>query len=244
MTATTPARAAELLGELRRRRPRVHCLMNGVVPKFVADGLSALGAIPSMTSSPEEVSQFVAQADALLVNLGTLDAQRREAIGIAVDVANEKGRPWALDPAHCDYSPPRAAFAQDLLARGPAVLRANAAEFDLLSVPAGVVAVQTGKADQIAKQGVAFSVTSGHPLTALVTGTGCLSGAVIAAFLAIQADPYVAASAAMLTFGVAAEMAGKAAVGPGSFEPALLDALANLKGAHILHFAKADHEQG
>ncbi|MDH4992548.1 hydroxyethylthiazole kinase [Aquamicrobium lusatiense] len=236
--------AAGLLDEVRRRRPRVHCLMNGVVPKFVADGLSALGAIPSMTSSPEEVGNFVAKADSLLVNLGTLDAQRREAIGIAVNVATERGRPWALDPAHCDYSPPRAAFAQELLARGPAVLRANAAEFDLLSVPAAVVAVRTGKADRIAHNGASFSVTNGHPLTALVTGTGCLSGAVIAAFLAIEPDPYLAACAAMLAFGVAAEMAGKVAAGPGSFEPALLDALANLEGAHILQFAKADHEQG
>lgn len=235
---------AGLLDEVRRRRPRVHCLMNGVVPKFVADGLSALGAIPSMTSSPEEVGNFVARADSLLVNLGTLDAQRREAIGIAVDVAAERGRPWALDPAHCDYSPPRAAFAQELLTRDPAVLRANATEFDLLSVPAGVVAVRTGKADRIAYNGSAFSVVNGHPLTALVTGTGCLSGAVIAAFLAIEPDPYLAACAAMLAFGVAAEMAGKAAAGPGSFEPALLDALANLEGAHILQFAKADHEQG
>ncbi|MBB6011994.1 hydroxyethylthiazole kinase [Aquamicrobium lusatiense] len=236
--------AAGLLDGVRRRRPRVHCLMNGVVPKFVADGLSALGAIPSMTSSPEEVGHFVAKADALLVNLGTLDAQCREAIGIAVDVAAKQGRPWTLDPSHCDYSPPRAAFAQDLLTRGPAVLRANAAEFDLLSVPAGVVAVRTGRQDRIAYNGSAFSVVNGHPLTALVTGTGCLSGAVIAAFLAIEPDPYLAACAAMLAFGVAAEMAGTAAAGPGSFEPALLDALANLEGAHILSFAKADHEQG
>lgn len=244
MSATVSEHTAALLGQVRHRRPRVHCLMNGVVPKFVADGLSALGAIPSMTSSPEEVGHFAARADALLVNLGTLDARRREAIGIAVDAADEKGRPWALDPAHCDYSPPRAAFAQDLLARGPSVLRANAAEFDLLCVPAGVVAVRTGKTDRIARNDAAFPVANGHPLTALVTGTGCLSGAVIAAFLAMEADPYLAACAAMLTFGVAAEMAGRVATGPGSFEPALLDALANLDGAHILAFAKADHEEG
>jgi hydroxyethylthiazole kinase len=47
----------------------------------------------------------------------------------------------------------------------------------------------------------------------------------------------------MVVFGIAAEMAGETATGPGSFEPALLDALANLGGAHILQFAKADHEQ-
>lgn len=244
MSAALPERASDLLDGMRRRRPRVHCLLNGVVPKLVADGLSALDAIPSMTSSPEEVGHFVARADALLVNLGTLDAQRREAIGIAVGVAAERGRPWALDPAHCDYSPPRAAFAQQLLARGPAVLRANAAEYDLLSVPAGVVAVRTGKQDRIAQNGATFSVANGHPLAAMVTGTGCLSGAIIAAFLAIETDAFMAASAAMLIFGVACEMAGKTASGPGSFEPALLDALAALSGDHILQHARIGHEQG
>ena len=137
-----PGYAADLLERLRARRPRVHCLMNTVAQKLVADGLSALGAIPSMTSSPEEVTAFVAKADALTVNLGTLDAARREAIRLALDAAAGAGRPWVLDPAHCDYSPPRAAFAQELLARGPAVLRANAAEFGCVNlVPSGMAAV-------------------------------------------------------------------------------------------------------
>src|SRR5690606_19374052 len=105
-----PEQAAGMLERLRDARPRVHCLMNTVVQKLVADGLSALGAIPSMTSSVDEVSAFVGKADALVVNLGTLDDQRRQAIRLALDTARGKAKPWVLDPAHCDYSPPRAAF--------------------------------------------------------------------------------------------------------------------------------------
>lgn len=237
-------RAADGLERLRERRPRVHCLMNTVVQKLVADGLSALGAVPSMTSSVEEVAHFVRKADALLVNLGTLDAGRRTAIGAALDAAEEAGRRWALDPAHCDYSPPRAAFAAKLLARRPAVLRANSAEYDILHVPHGTVAIRTGQADRILFGHRALTVENGHPLSALVTGTGCLSGAVIAAFLAVEDDAFIAGAAAMLVMGVAAEMAGKIARGPGSFEPALLDALAALQGRDILERAKVRDEQG
>jgi hydroxyethylthiazole kinase len=237
-------RAAGALDRLRASRPRVHCLMNTVAQKLVADGLSALGAIPSMTSSAEEVPHFVRHADALLVNLGTLDAGRREAIGLALDAAGEAGRRWTLDPAHCDYSPPRAVYAAALLARAPAVLRANAAEHDMLAAPAGTVSVRTGEADRVACGGKRLTVENGHPLMARVTGTGCLSGAVTAAFLAVEDDAFVAAASAMLAIGVAAEMAAEAARGPGSFEPALLDALAALGSIDIVHRARIGHGEG
>jgi len=79
---------------------------------------------------------------------------------------------------------------------------------------------------------------------ARVTGTGCLSGAVIAAFLAVEDDRHIAAAAAMLALGVAAENAAGHASGPGSFEPALLDALAALDGRDIIERARVTHEQG
>ena len=236
--ADLPMHAAGLLDRTRTRSPRVHCLMNTVVQKFVADGLSALGAIPSMTSSPEEVQAFVRKADGMVVNLGTLDAQRREAIGLALDAAGQAGKPWVLDPAHCDYSPPRAVFAQDLLARGPAVLRANAAEHRLLRVPSGVVGVRTGEEDRIESAGAAIVVANGHPFMAKVTGTGCLSGAVIAAFVAVGGDPFLAAASAMLVMGVAAEIAFRHARGPASFEIALLDVLSGLLEKDIVQNAR------
>lgn len=234
--------AADLLARLRGRRPRVHCLMNTVAQKLAADGLSMLGAIPSMTASADEVADFARKADALLVNLGTLDATRRQAIELALAAARGAGRPWALDPAYCDYSPPRAVFARELLARGPAVLRANPAEHALLAAPPGVVGVVTGRLDRIVAQGRAVTVGNGHQWMAGVTGTGCLSGAVVAAFLAVADDPFVAAAAAMLALGVAAGLAAPHARGPGTFEPALLDALAALSPQDILDHGRIADE--
>lgn len=235
--------AAAALAQVRNARPRIHAIMNTVTQKLVADGLSALGTIPSMTVSEDEIAGFVMKADALAVNLGTLDASRRAAIATALAAAQSRSLPWVLDPAHCDYSPPRALFAQELLASRPAVLRANEAEHQLLDVPAGIVSVRTGQTDHVASAGRVLVVENGHEWTAIVTGTGCLSGALIAAFLAVETDPFTAAIAAMLAVGIAAELAAPQAKGPGSFEPCFLDALAALTPDDLLQHARIRHEQ-
>ena len=69
-----------------------------------------------MTLSVEEIGGFVARADALLVNLGTFDRERREATAIAVETATRRSLPWLLDPVFIDRSAARATFAQALLA--------------------------------------------------------------------------------------------------------------------------------
>ena len=38
----TPQAAADVLARVRRLRPRVHCLMNTVVQKFTADGITVV----------------------------------------------------------------------------------------------------------------------------------------------------------------------------------------------------------
>src|SRR3954471_21401401 len=92
-----PQLAADILLRMRERAPRVHCITNTVAQAFTANVLLAAGATPSMTISPEEVGAFVADANALLVNLGTFDAERRSAIEIAVGSAKQH-LPWVLDP--------------------------------------------------------------------------------------------------------------------------------------------------
>src|SRR5215472_4611295 len=75
-----PVIAADILARVRARRPRVHCITNAVAQQFTANMLLAANAVPSMTTDPAEVAEFVARADALLVNLGTLAARRPRAI--------------------------------------------------------------------------------------------------------------------------------------------------------------------
>src|SRR5712691_11698230 len=127
-----PDVAADVLARIRARRPRVHCITNAVAQNFTANMLLAAGALPSMTIAPDEVADFVAQADALVINLGTMDAERREAIDIAIGAAGDRV-PWLLDPVFVDRSAPRAAFAKDLLARHPRAVRLNRAELSRLA---------------------------------------------------------------------------------------------------------------
>ena len=112
--------AADVLARIRDRAPRVHCITNTVAQNYTANMLLAAGAVPSMTISPEEIVSFVAGADALLVNLGTFDAERRRAIDVALGAAGTARMPWVLDPVFIERSPGRAQFARELLARGPA----------------------------------------------------------------------------------------------------------------------------
>src|ERR1700684_4466784 len=93
-----PRLTAGVLERLRARRPRVHCITNAVAQAFTANMLLAAGAVPSMPIAAEEFADFVGGADALLVNLGTFDAQRRAAAEVAVETAAAKNVPWLLDP--------------------------------------------------------------------------------------------------------------------------------------------------
>src|ERR1043166_3291142 len=128
-----PAACADVIERVRAHSPRVHCITNAVAQNFTANVLLAAGARPSMTISPEEIGSFVAGADALLVNLGTFDAARREATDTAIEVAAEESLPWVLDPVFIDRSQPRAAYAASLVTRGPRAIRLNHAEFAALA---------------------------------------------------------------------------------------------------------------
>lgn len=243
MTALVEA-AAALLERVRAAPPRTHCLTNSVVQKFTADGLTAMGIHPSMTGSVEEAADFALGADALLVNLGTLDAARRAGIEAAVAAITPAGKPWALDPVHCDRSPGRLAFARELLGRGPGIVRGNSGEMAALGdIPAGMVRIETGAQDHLSDGSGRIVVSNGNPMMAKVTGTGCLAGALVASFLArAPNEPMLAGAAALAAFGIAGERAALHAKGPGSFAVALLDSLHAIGPDDIIRDARITHE--
>jgi hydroxyethylthiazole kinase len=236
--------AVALLARLRARGPRVHCITNTVAQAFTANVLLAVGAVPSMTVSADEIGGFVASADAVLVNLGTCDAERRAAIEVAVAAARNSQRPWVLDPVMVERSPPRLAFARDLIARGPALLRLNAGEFAVLTGADGsdataaarawatVVAI-TGAGDCISDGVHRLTVHNGHGLMAKVTAMGCAGSALAAAALAVEPDPFLASVGALILFGVAGEHAARDSRGPGTFAVAFLDALYGLSPENV-----------
>jgi hydroxyethylthiazole kinase len=240
--------AADALARLRERRPRVHCITNNVAQNYTANLLLAAGAVPSMTISSEEIESFVAGADSLLVNLGTFDHERRGSVEAALGAAQATQRPWVMDPVFVERSPGRAQFARRLLARRPAVVRLNPAEFTALfgadpdedavsraAAVSGAAVALTGDIDIVTDGVRRAAIANGHALMGLVTAMGCAGSALVAAALAIEADAFLAAVAALAALGVAGELAGggAGARGPGSFAIAIIDSLHGLDRATL-----------
>jgi hydroxyethylthiazole kinase len=245
--------AAALLAKIRARAPRVHCITNTVAQAFTANMLLAAGATPSVTTSPEEIAGFVAGADSLLVNLGTLDAERRQAIGIALDAVEGKHLPWVLDPVFVDRSPARLEFARTLVARRPTVIRLNPAELTALTGEAasadsarrfaganGSVVAMTGEVDIVTDGERQITVHNGDELMSKVTAMGCAGSAFVAAALAVEQDRWHAAASAMIVFGIAGELAADLSDGPGSLAVAILDSLHGMTPDMVLQDAWAE----
>jgi hydroxyethylthiazole kinase len=245
--AELAGQAADLIERMRMRQPRVHCITNAVAQNFTANVLLAAGAVPSMTIARAEVAAFAARADALLVNLGTFDAERRDAADTAIAEIRAAAKPWVLDPVLIDRSPPRAAYARETLTHGPSAIRLNAAEFAQLSNEVSpqafatkqqtVVAI-TGATDLVTDGERTFRIANGHPLMARVTAMGCAESALVAAALSVEPDPQRAVVLALLIFGIAGDIAGETANGPGTFGVHILDALFNLDRATLCARAK------
>jgi hydroxyethylthiazole kinase len=243
---------ADVLERIRARRPRVHCITNAVAQNFSANMLLAVGAAPSMTIAPDEVADFVASADALLVNLGTLDAERRAAIDYAIAAAGTRV-PWVLDPVLIDRSRPRLVLAAALAARKPRAIRLNGTEFRALAggepsaetlsryvAAQGSVIGLTGGRDVVTDGSRSVAILNGDPLMAKVTAMGCAASAIVAACLAVEPDAWRATAAGLILVGVAGEVAAGAAHGPGTFAVAMLDALHALEAATITQRARLE----
>lgn len=244
--------AAQLLTLLRARAPKVHCITNTVAQPLTANALLAAGAIPSLTTSQEEIEAFAQSADSMLVNLGTLDAERRRAIELALQAIAGQHMRWVLDPVFVERSAVRLAFARTLIAAKPSVIRLNAAEFAALAgaepdleqvrgfarATTATVAL-TGERDVVSDGTRTVRLGNGHPLMSKVTAIGCASSALIAAALGVDDKSLVAAAAALLLFGIAGEIAGETSEGPGSFAVRLLDVLHGLTPEIVRRHARA-----
>ena len=239
-TAHYAQQTAQALDAMVRKRPRVHCITNTVAMEFTADILMAVGAHPSMTMGQEEIAEFVASANSLNINIGTLDSQRRAVIVPAVETALDFQKPWILDPVSVHASDSRCGFAQELITMSPTVICGNIAEIrtlagsdsphapELLARQSGAVVAQTGETDVVTDGTRTVMIANGDPMQARVSAMGCATNALIAAFMALDHDAFDAVVEALMALGVAAEQAVARATGPGSFHMYLLDELYKL----------------
>ncbi|MCK9169925.1 MAG: hydroxyethylthiazole kinase [Treponema sp.] len=102
-----------------------------------------------------------------------------------------------------------------------------------LAVRTGSVIAVTGAFDIISGGGAAYVCSNGHPMLKSITGSGCMLGAVVAAFCAANpGDAAGAAAAAVSAVGLCGERAyrktAETGAGTGSFRSYLLDAMSLL----------------
>ena len=248
-------RAAQALAAIRAQRPLVHHITNFVVMNDTANVTLQVGALPVMAHAREEVAEMVAMAGALVLNIGTLTPDWVEAMLEAGRRANASGIPVILDPVGAGATTLRTQSARRLLSElRVRVVRGNAGEIGALYGTGGIVkgveslggvddpvslarqaarawgtvVAITGKRDIVTDGSRVLGVDNGHPYLTTLTGTGCMSTTMVAAFAAVEPDGVMAAAGALACFGLAAEWAAQQARGPGSCKLALLDALHRL----------------
>lgn len=239
---------------LRANQPLVICYTNDVVKNFTANGLLSLGASPAMSEAPEEATDMLNAAHALLINIGTLTKAKEEDIMTIAKTANKVGTPVVFDPVAVGASQYRKAFCHRFLQEVDiAVIKGNASEIltlvhndttmkgtdgDVTLNPVEIAKlaheylkttiVVTGKEDVIIQDNKIIKSANGSPMLTKVTGAGCLLGGVIASFLPSQKDQAREAIIEAVTlYNIAAEQAEAVAhhKGPGTFMIELLNAL-------------------
>ncbi len=246
---------ADILQKVRSGKPLVHHITNWVTIYDCAAVTRAFGALPVMAHAVEEAAGMTRISSALVLNIGTLTGPVFEAMLAAGKGANEKGIPVVVDAVGVGATPYRDDAVLKLLDRlKVAVIKGNASEIARLAgvgaktkgVEAGEVdadlvetaarlakdrrltAVITGERDIVTDGATAYIIHNGHPMMGAVVGTGCMAGSAVGSFAAVETDRAKAAAAALAAYGVAGEIAGKIANGPGAFKTALLDAVFNL----------------
>jgi hydroxyethylthiazole kinase len=250
---------ADTLARIRARRPLVHHITNHVVMNDTANVTLHIGASPVMAHALGEVREMVRHASALVLNIGTLEKAWIDSMLAAGEEANERGIPIILDPVGAGATTLRTETARELLARLRIdVVRGNAAELSVLaglsaqirgvdSVAAdapdaaarivagltGRAAIVSGEVDHVADATRSARIENGHPLMGAITGSGCMATALVGAFRAVEPDPFLAAAAASIAFGIAGEIAAERSGGPGTFRAQLMDAVYALDGEAI-----------
>ncbi|MDP3487453.1 MAG: hydroxyethylthiazole kinase [Bacillota bacterium] len=257
---------ADLLGEVHSRNPLVHQITNYVTANDCANVVLALGGRPVMAEDQGEVEEMVAIASALVLNLGTLNDRKVDAMIAAGRRANGLGIPVILDPVGVGATRLRLTAAQRILNEvRVAVVRGNLSEARALtgensktcgvdssegqedgrdvaiclSQQRGCVVAITGVQDIITDGTIVVSVSNGHQLLTRVTGTGCMTSALVGAYSGVTDNDYLlAAIAGVATMGLAGESAATEHVGLGTFRIKLLDYISKLTPSELREVAK------
>jgi hydroxyethylthiazole kinase len=245
---------------VREKSPLIHNITNYVVMNNTANALLAIGASPVMSHAVDEVAEMTDIASALVINIGTLDAQWVEAMFIAGRRALARQIPIVFDPVGAGATTYRTKVGRKIIEEcKPSIIRGNASEIialykagvqtkgvdttenseaalhpaKMLARQTGAVVVVSGETDYITNGEEPETVENGHPSMRQVTGMGCTATALVAAFSAVNPDLLEASTHAMAIMGIAGEIAASCSRGNGSLQVHFLDELCTINGETI-----------
>lgn len=256
-----------VLNDVREKTPLVQAITNYVTINDCANILLCMGASPAMCEARQEVEEFVNLVSALYINLGTLTQEQEEAALLAVKRAAELNKPVVLDPVACGAISRKKEVVFKLLEYGKiSVIKGNIGEIKFLAGSAGkvrgvdsiddgegaveacvelaktygLVVAATGKTDIISDGERTCLIDNGTPMLTLVTGAGCMAGALTAAAAGVSEDKVVSTAAAISMMGLAGEIAASSMERPlpGSFRVKLFDSIYSITEEDILKGGK------
>lgn len=257
----SPCRIGTLLTKLRDAQPLVHNITNTVSANLCANVILCIGGLPVMADDVHEVEDIVRRSQAVVLNAGTLNPLKLEAMVLAGKTANQIGVPVVVDPVGAGASRARGRGILGLLDQvKPDIIRGNVSEVAFLAGRAGetrgveaarektfspvdvglevaqrygTVVCLTGRKDYVISHKDICTVGGGHFLMSKVTGMGCMFSSVTGAFAAVTEDPFLAGLAAAACFGAAGKKAGEKSCGPGSFQVNFFDSLHALTPEYV-----------
>ncbi|MDD4637392.1 MAG: hydroxyethylthiazole kinase [Bacteroidales bacterium] len=240
---------------VREKSPLIHNITNYVVMNNTANALLAIGASPVMAHSIDEVVEMTGIASALVLNIGTLDAEWVDSMVLAGKTASLKNIPVVFDPVGAGATSYRTKVCKRIIEEcKPSIIRGNASEIlalchantqtkgvdstassdsaldsakALASLTRSVVVI-SGPTDYITDGIQVNTVENGNSMMARVTGMGCTSTAVVGAFAAINKNILEAATHGMAVMSIAGEIAAFRSPGTGSLQVNFLDELYRL----------------
>ena len=167
---------ASALRAVRTRAPLVQCITNFVTVNDCANFLLAAGASPTMAHDIREVEESVAGVQALVLNMGAIEAA--DAMVLAGKRANALGIPVVLDPVAAGVTALRREVAARLLREVRiAVIRGNASEIRAMaSGEIGGSGVDVAAVDAVTEDNLSQAVALARSLAHRTGGAVAISG--------------------------------------------------------------------
>ncbi len=205
----------EMIKEIRKKHPIIHCITNTVTVNDCANALLAIGASATMAHHKEEVEEITLGCNALVCNFGATDDF--DAMFLAAKQSNVCNHPIVVDPVGISGSTFRRKKLLELLEISHVdCLRGNYSEIYALinnenrqcgveaskedqkhpdalfkmmkqyCVKHQMILIASGKIDLVTDGKKSFCISGGDEIMSRVSGMGCMSSALLGAVLSVE----------------------------------------------------------